>query len=155
DPLLKLREEEQGARAITYRVPEGMSQEAALDFRDEEYWAQDVKERDRPLYLLLLGDPHRVSLELQHVLANSAVVGRVHFSNTKGKADLDAYEAYAQKVVRFAREGTPARSPDFLFFVARDGTSATIQGKAKLVDPCLEEANGDLEAGNLPAESVR
>jgi hypothetical protein len=154
-PLMRLRAEEQRADVIPYRVPEGMDARRAVAWKKEVYWSEDVEEGDRPLYLLVLGDLHHVSLELQHALANSALVGRAHFADAAGETDLDGYAAYAEKVVRFAREGTPERSPDLSFFVARDGTPATLHGEARLVAPSLEAATRNCEQGRLPAASVR
>jgi hypothetical protein len=154
-PLMRLRAEEQRADVITYRVPEGMDARRAVAWKKEVYWSEDVEEADRPLYLLVLGDLHHVSLELQHALANSALVGRAHFADTAGETDLDGYAAYAEKVVHFAREGTPERSPDLSFFVARDGTPATLHGEARLITPSLEAATRNREQGRLPAASVR
>lgn len=154
-PLMRLREEEQRAAVTVYRVPEGMDARQAVAWKHEVYWSEDVEEDDRPLYLLVLGGLHQVSLELQHALANGALVGRLHFADAAGEADLDGYAAYAEKVVRFAREGTPERSPDLLFFVARDGTPATVYGEARLVAPSLEAATRNCKQGRLPAATVR
>jgi hypothetical protein len=154
-PLLRLREQEQGAPVTVYRVPGEMDARQAVLWKDEVYWSEDVEEDDRPLYLLLLGDLHHVSLELQHALANGALVGRAHFGDAAGDPDLDGYAGYAEKVARFAREGTPDAAPDLLFYVARDGTSATMNGEARLVAPGLEIARRSSEQGRLAAASVR
>ena len=154
-PLLRLREDEQGAPATVYRVPPGMDARQAVGWKDEVYWSEDVPEEERPLYLLMLGDLHQTSVELQHALANGALVGRLHFADAEGGTDPAAYAAYAAKVVRFAREGTPDAAPDLLFFVARDGTPATLFGEAKLVAPGLLAAQQGRDAGRLPAASVR
>lgn len=154
-PLLRKREEEQGAPVITYRVPPDMDAKMAVSWKDEVYWSEDVEEDDRPLYLMLLGDYEEVSLELQHSLANGALVGRVHFANSQGKHQLDAHAAYAEKVVVHAQRGTPAERPDLLFHVARDGTNATQSGEARLLQPCLEAALKNRDAGKLPVSAVR
>jgi len=154
-PLIRMREEEQGAKVMTYRVPPDMDARAAVSWKDEVYWAEDIEEDDRPLYLMMLGDIEDVSLELQHSLAHSALVGRAHFAKGTGDPDLDAYAAYAEKVVRFARKGTPEERADMLFHVARDGTNATIAGEARLLAPCLEAAAKNRDAGRLPVAEVR
>lgn len=153
-PLIRLREEEQGASIITYRVPPDMDAKMAVSWKDEVYWSEDVEEDDRPLYLMLLGDIDRVSLELQHSLANCALVGRSHFGNGQGQPNLDAYAAYAEKVVRFARNGTTTDRPNMLFHVARDGTNATLSGESRLVLPCLEVAQKNRDSGRLPVADV-
>lgn len=154
-PLLRLREEEQGAKAMVYRVPAEMDARAAVDWKDEVYWSEDVEEDERPLYLLMLGDLHQVSLELQHSLANAALVGRAHFAGDSGETDLDGYAAYAQKVVRFEREQALVDRPELCYYVARDGTSATMSGEARLVAPCLEATEQSRAAGRLPVSAVR
>lgn len=153
-PLLRMREREQGAPILTYRVPPDMDAKKAVSWKDEVYWSEDVEEDDRPLYLMMLGDLEEVALELQHSLANCALVGRAHFAHTDGKPNLDAYAAYAEKVVRFAQQGTPEERPDLLFHVARDGTNATQSGEARLLNPCLEVAMKGRDAGKLPVSEV-
>jgi hypothetical protein len=154
-PLIRLREEEQRVPATIYRVSAEMDGKQALAWKEDVYWSEDVEDDDRPLYLLMLGDLQQVSLELQHTLAHGVLVGRAHFEGADGEVDLDGYAAYAEKVVRFAREGTQERSPDMQFFVARDGTSATIYGEARLIAPTLEASRLSREKGKLPAADVR
>jgi hypothetical protein len=154
-PLLRLREEEQGEKAMVYRVPAEMDARAAVAWKDEVYWSEDVEEEERPLYLLMLGDLHHVSLELQHSLANSALVGRAHFADGAGETNLDGFAAYAEKVVRFARKEALEAQAELCGFVARDGTSATMSGEARLVAPCLEAAEQSRAAGRLPVTRVR
>ncbi len=154
-PLIRLREGEQGAPARDYRVPSNMDARAAVKWCNDVYWADDIPEEERPAYVLLLGDLHQVSLELQQTLANRALVGRIHFADAAGEADAVAYAAYAEKVVRFAGRGTPAPSPDLLFFVARDGTTATSLGERMLIAPSLVAAREAHDEGKLAAASVR
>jgi hypothetical protein len=154
-PLVALRESEQGAPARVYRVPPGMDAKQSADFRREIYWSEDVAEEERPLYLMMLGDLHHTSVELQHALANDALAGRIHFANSAGETDLAGYAAYADKVVRYAQHGTPETSPDLLFYVTPDGGAATVTGKARLVGPSLATATEALAFGKLPAASVR
>lgn len=155
EPLIRLREGEQGAPTRDYRVPPEMDARSAVKWCNDVYWADDIPEEERPAYVLLLGDLHQVSLELQQTLANRAMVGRVHFADAAGRANTAAYAAYAEKVVRFARRGTPEPSPDLLFFVARDGTAATGIGERMLVGPSLAASRQAREEGKLPAASVR
>jgi hypothetical protein len=154
-PLIRLREAEQGAPAKIYRVPSEMTARQAVEWTDSVYWSEATDEEDRPLYLLMLGDLHEVQAELQHTLANGSLVGRIHFANAEGEADLDGYAAYAEKVARYAREGTAFDTPDMAFFVARDGTTATLTGDAKLVRPSLEASQQAFAKGKLPAAAVR
>lgn len=155
EPLRRLREEEQGAPVRIHRAPPGMDAGRAADWKLDRFWPEGAPEEDVPLYALVLGDLHQVSAELQHVLATNTLVGRVHFSGADGGVDLDGYAAYAEKVVRFEREGAPDPRPDLLFYTAPDGSSATAIGKARLVGPGLLASLERLAAGKLPAAAVR
>ncbi|MCU0687111.1 MAG: hypothetical protein MUF34_33520 [Polyangiaceae bacterium] len=154
EPLRKLREAE-GAPVKVYRAPADMSAKQAVAWKTTTFWPEGVPEDEVPLYALLLGDLDELSAELQHVLAAGSLVGRLSFAKTPGEADLDAYAAYADKIVRFAREGTAHERPDFLFYVAPDGSSATVCGRELLVAPGLEASRQRLAAGKLAAASVR
>ncbi len=155
EPLRRLREREQGAPVKVHRVPADLDARAAADWKQHRFWPEGTPEEDVPLYALILGDLHRTSAELQHVLATNTLVGRVHFSNSAGDDDLDAYAAYAAKVVRFAEEAAPEALPDFLFYTAPDGSTATVTGKARLVGPSVAVSRERLAAGKLPAAEVR
>jgi hypothetical protein len=135
--LIRLREDEQGAPPKIYRARPGMTAEDAVRFRDTVYAPERTPVRERPRYLLILGDLHETSIELQHVLAHSAFVGRIHFSDARGEADVAAYKAYAEKVVAFAAQKAEDEA-DALFFTARDGTPATAAGYHYLMRPCAE-----------------
>ncbi|WP_437933038.1 hypothetical protein [Sorangium sp. So ce341] len=154
-PLVALREAEQGSPARVVRVPHGMDAKRSADFRRDIYWSEEVAEEDRPLYLMMLGDLHHTSVELQHALANDALVGRVHFADGAGETDLAGYAAYAEKVVRYAQRGTPETSPELLFYAAPDGSAATVAGKLRLVGPSLAASMEAHVRGKLPAAAVR
>ncbi|APR88385.1 hypothetical protein A7982_13734 [Minicystis rosea] len=155
EPLVALREGEQGAPARVYRVPPEMDAKQSAEWKRDVYWSEEVAEDERPLYLMMLGDLHHASVGLQHALANDALTGRIHFTNEMGETDLAGYAAYAEKVVRYAQGGTLETAADLLFHVAPDGTPATLTGKARLVDPCLDASAEAHAAGKLPAASVR
>jgi len=154
-PLIRLREEEQGAKACIYRVPPDMDAKATARWKDEVYWADNVPDAERPLYLLMLGDLHQTSIELQQSIANGCLVGRVHFANEAGDTNLDGYAAYAEKVVRFARNGTKESSPNLLYYVSRDGDRATQIGESKLVVPSFKVSENAKESGALRLADVR
>jgi hypothetical protein len=140
-PLIRQREHDQGAAARIYRVAPVMSAKYAVRWRDDIYRAEDVPETERPRYLMMLGDLHHVSLELQQVMAHSAYVGRVHVSGAGGEPDADGYAAYAAKAVSHARaagNAEQARTPRLLLYVANDGTTATTTGRDQLVQPCQD-----------------
>jgi hypothetical protein len=155
-PLIRLREEEQGhAPAIVWRVPSGMDAKQVVDWKDKVLRAEGLEDDDRPFYLLLLGDLHQVSAEFQHSLGHGSLAGRVHFTDETGETDFDGYAAYAEKVVRFARQPTAETAPDLLFYCSRDGSAATAQGSSRLVAPSLEAAQRNRESGRLDVASVR
>lgn len=154
-PLCRLREREQGAPVKVYRVRPDMTDREAAEWKQDHFWPEGTPEEDVPLYAMILGDLHEVSAELQHVLATNTLVGRAHFARSDGTASLDDYSAYAEKVVRFAEEGTEETAPDFLFFTAPDGSAATVTGKARLVMPSIALCREKLAAGTLPAAAVQ
>lgn len=138
-PLIRHREHEQGAGVRIYRVAPGMSAKDAVRWRDDIYRAEDVPETERPRYLMMLGDLHHVSLELQQVMAHSAYVGRVHVGDAGGEPDADGYAAYAAKAVMHAQaveNAEQARTSQLLLYAVNDGTMATTIGRVQLVEPC-------------------
>lgn len=137
-PLLQHREKQQGAPVHIYRVAPDMDATAAVKWRDAVYRAEDVPQKERPKYLLLLGDLHHVSIELQHVLAHSAFVGRLHCSRPSGAPDLAGYAAYADKVLAFETGTEASEEPGVLLYTARDGSAATTLGHQLLMEPCLD-----------------
>lgn len=154
-PLRALREAEQNAPAKVYRVPPGMTEEEAKDWKADTFWPEGMPDEEVPLYVMILGDLHQSSAELQHKMATDTMVGRIHFADNAGKTDLAAYAAYAEKVVRFAEEGTPEAKPDFVFYTAPDGSTATVTGDARLVKPSVAASKEALASGRLPAAAVR
>src|SRR5580704_14294320 len=70
EPLIRLREHEQGAPAYCYRVPGDLDVTAAAKWKDRVLYDEDVPQDERPKYLLILGDLDQVSIELQQVLAS-------------------------------------------------------------------------------------
>lgn len=154
EPLRRLRAEEQGAPVKVHRVPPDMSTKDAADWKLNVFWPEGTPEEDVPLYALVLGDLHQTSAELQHVLATNTLVGRLHVATPEGETDLSGYAAYAEKVARLARDGTPETKADFLFYTAPDGSSATVAGQARLVAPSFEASLERLASGKLPAAAV-
>jgi hypothetical protein len=137
EPLIQHRERQQGACAQRYRVPPGLDAEAAVQWRNSVYRSEDVPKEERPRYLLVLGDLHQVSLELQQVLVHGAYVGRLHFAGPRGETDLAGYAAYARKVLASEHAQDTAALPEALFYTALDGSAATESAHRLLVQPCL------------------
>ncbi len=145
ESLIKHREDQQGAPPKIYRVPPNMEALDALRWKNDVYRAEDVPEDERPRYLLMLGDLDAVSLELQHILANGSLVGRLQCR------DLQGFRAYAEKLI--ARETSAPRDRGrALYYTVQDGTSAVDKGYRRLVEPCLELTRQWSEAGKLELE---
>jgi len=137
-PLMAYRSGQQSAPVKVYRVPRDLSAEAAMDWQTTVHQDLDVPELERPRYLLLLGDARQVSLALQQVLAHGAFVGRLHVGRDDGTAQPEGYASYADKVVRSEKRSDAPPSPRVLLYTAHDGTRATRQGHAALIQPCLQ-----------------
>ena len=145
--LIDHRQAQQGAVPTIYRVDPGMDSAAAIRWRNDVHRDEDVPEEERPHYLLILGDLDGVSLELQHTLANGALVGRLHCPTLTG------FRNYAEKVV--ARErAEPADRGRSLFYTVQDGTSAIQTGYSRLVEPCMQMAEAWSAAGKLDRPGV-
>jgi hypothetical protein len=143
--LIEHRGAQQGAAPIIYRVPDAMDAVDSLRWKNDVLRDEDVPVDERPRYLLILGDLHQVSLELQHVLANGSFVGRLHCPTIKG------YRAYAEKVI--ARErATPTPKPRALYYTVQDGSAAIGVGHRHLIEPCMRMTADLVERGKLDAQ---
>jgi hypothetical protein len=140
-PLVMRREEEQGAKAIIHRVPPGMDRNAAVEWKEQVFHDENLREDEVPRYLLLLGDLDGVSLDLQNVMASSAFIGRLHAREPEGS------RAYVEKIQRWEAKPPEVEPPELVCFVAGDGSAATTQGRRALVDPSLEIAMRRLPEG--------
>jgi hypothetical protein len=148
EPLRKSRQDAQhGAPPPIYEVPPGMSSAESREWKERVLRDESVPEEDQPRYLLILGDLHEVSLELQQTLATDTFVGRLAFRDEHG------YAAYVDKVLRWERTPTTVHARA-LFFTANDGTSATRTGHAGLVSPSLTACRTRQQAGSLPLSKV-
>jgi hypothetical protein len=147
EPLRQLRQEEQGAPVRVYRAPPHLDAPRAARWKDQVLHDEKVPEADQPRYLLLLGDLDQLSLELQQVLGGDGFIGRLAFSR-----DED-YEAYADKVLRWARSPSSSQARA-LFYTAHDGTGATTVGYRALITPSLKTCRERLELGDFPAREI-
>jgi hypothetical protein len=160
-PLLEQRAADQGAEPPVYRVPPGMTSVEAAAWIDRKLVDNALPEAI-PGYLLVLGRPDQVSFELQQALAGAFHVGRLGFDDDRADrpALRDAYEAYADKLVRHERAAldlalvpAPAPAPARVVYVtARDGTPATELAHRLLIQPCVADAEQQRAAGKLAAE---
>lgn len=144
-PLLDRRAAEQDGEVAVYRVPPGLTAARSAAWIDRKLVGNELHEAI-PGYLLVLGRPDQVSLELQQVLARAFSVGRIGFPADAG------YEAYADKLVRHER--APARPARAVYFTARDGTPATELGHRLLMRPCVADAERQRGAGRFGAREL-
>ncbi len=142
DELIQHRRDQQGAKPKIYRVPPDMDALTCLKWKNDVHRAEDVPEDERPRYLMMLGDLHEVSLELQHVLANGAFVGRVQCPDSRG------FTAYARKVVS-REKSEPTDESKLLYYTVQDGTAAVELGYRRLVEPCMFMTGDWVSKGKL------
>ena len=153
-PLCELRMQQCGAGAsgldgLVFRVAPGMSLQEARSWRMEY---EQIARARRPGYLLILGDLHEVSHELQQELMMVASVGRLCFTTPDGQPDRAGYEAYCAKVrdaeARWQDWNARAR---LLFYVSHDGSAAIQDGYHDLIRRCYVDAGKDSQ---LAAEGL-
>ena len=137
-PLIAQREKEQGDKLFCagkgqpFRVP------PQLSFDDASQWIQDnlnpMKDWQRPRYLLMLGHPDQVPIELQQALSVYYFAGRLAFDN------LDGYSQYAAKAVDFANPDAFSASSRVLSYTVRTESAmdAPDDGFAKLMAPIID-----------------
>lgn len=130
--LVLHRAEQQGDEPHVYRVAPRMTAAEAEAFVRGAYWDEVSRDTGRlPRYLLLAGDAHEVSWELQQALArHGAFPGRIAFDRD------EEYELYANKVVASEKERVPARQA--LYFAVRDGSAAVVKGLGGWLRPSFE-----------------
>jgi hypothetical protein len=149
EPLRRWRQAGQGgAPVIIHRVPSSMDGPHAMRWKKEVFRSERTSERDRPRYLLLLGDLHEVPLELQQALATDAFVGRLAFASDAG------YAAYVQKVLRWEDAGARETRARMLFYTSRDGTSATELGLRALITPSVAACRERQEEDGFPPADI-
>jgi len=131
-PLLRKREEDQGAPPIIYRVPPRMDALQSMTWRREVFDTGAHFRDALPRYQLILGDLHQVSADLQVTQAIDAFVGRLAFD------ELEDYAAYVDKLLRWEREPAPSDRRRLLLHTVHDGTRSTAIGYRELVRPSLD-----------------
>ncbi|MGB1016174.1 MAG: hypothetical protein ACPG4T_18710 [Nannocystaceae bacterium] len=140
--LIEHRGQQQDCAPTIYRVPPGMGAVDAMRWKNGVYRSEDVPEDERPRYLMMLGDLHEVSLDLQHILANGSFVGRVQCPDVAG------FRNYAEKVVA-KEKGELAEKARSLSYTVQDGTAAIVKGYSHLMEPCQAMTDQWLAAGKV------
>lgn len=150
-PLTAARKEQQeGHEPIVFRAPAGMSAEDAANWWATKYNDENINFRDRPRYLLLLGDANLISWEAQQRFSAGAFAGRLAF-----KTDSD-YEAYIHKLLAYERAAAKSgnQKARAAFHTVRDGTAATSVGYRGLMVPSLDDAQTAFKDGQFEASAV-
>jgi len=144
------REQQEGHEPIVFRAPAGMSGEAATDWWATKYNDETINFRDRPRYLLILGDANLISWEAQQRFSAGAFTGRLAF-----KKDSD-YEAYIHKLLAYERAAAKSGNQKLraAFHTVRDGTAATSTGHRGLMIPSIDDALTAHKSGEFPASAV-
>lgn len=144
--LVAHREAQQGARALVYEAPPDLDGYAAAAWVRDVYEDRRVSARERPRYLLLLGDLSELSEDLQHALATQAFVGRLALD------DEEAYARYGAKIIAAENAPAAAARPRLVLHARppmHEGDMAGRIAVERLIAPCVEEARREgLEAIN-------
>ncbi|HWN69588.1 MAG TPA: hypothetical protein VNM90_18225 [Haliangium sp.] len=146
-PLIERRSEDCGREVRVYRVPPALDAAQSVAWVDRVFRSNELQE-DVPWYMLVLGQPEQVSLELQQVLSNSSLVGRLAFD------DDGHYEAYAAKILGWERQQQGAELARALFFTAMDGTGATALGHESLMLPTIADAHERMSKSAFPVSEI-
>jgi hypothetical protein len=148
-PLRAFRKEQQGKDPIVFRAPAGMSAEQAGEWWATVYNSEDIALRDRPRYLLILGDANLISWESQQRFASSAFVGRLAFAKEAG------YEAYMHKLLAYERAALSGpQKLRAMFHTVRDGTAATSIGHRGLMSPTVAAAQEGLGKNEFQVDKI-
>ncbi|MFE8596583.1 FAM151 family protein [Archangium violaceum] len=150
DPLWWLRGQQQGAEPDVYFAPANQDEAQASAFKAEYIHSSTKRLREQARYLLLVGTPAELSLELQDSLAEDGVsfVGRLAFER-----DED-YEAYVAKVLAHERQPPTVREARSLFLSVQDGTPAIQMGQEFLLQPMVNSLREERTLGHFPAREL-
>lgn len=142
------RAQQEGREVRIYRVPPGQSAADAVRWRKRVFEAPELRRKELPRYLLILGDLDEVSIELQVVLGSEGYVGRLAFDQPED------YERYVDKLLRW--EGQPAAidAARAVFHTVRDHTTATTVGHRSLMEPGVALARRYKDEGDFPASAL-
>lgn len=149
-PLTAARREQQGGHTpLVFRAAPGMSSKQATDWWGSVYNDSKINFRDRPRYLLILGDADLISWEAQQRFSAAAFTGRLAF-----KKESD-YEAYIHKVLAYERAAKGgSKKIRAAYHTVRDGTAATSVGHRGLMVPSVDDAKIALKDNAFPASEI-
>jgi hypothetical protein len=147
-PLIKRREQQQGAEVKVYRLPPKMTAEEAMRWKRDTFNTRATFGLEVPAYQLLLGELDEVPLTAQQALCIDGYTGRLAFDQD------DDYRAYAEKVLRWEDRPAAVEHPDSLYFTVHDKTEATRAGYRALVKPGLAMAREYRDRGKYPADRL-
>jgi peptidase C25-like protein len=147
-PLLDLRRSQAGRlRENRYRELVAHAGESKPRFLARHGMGPGPADPDRlPYYLLIVGDPSRISFRFQYQLDIEYAVGRVCF------ATLEEYARYAESVVAAERGTFPTARRVSFFGVANPGDATTALCLQNLVTPLADRIKSDWS--DWPVETV-
>lgn len=133
EPLLQLRREQAEGRYKQFLGAEnGYSGQTHKDFLDDVEMGDDPVDPDRlPYYLLLVGDPTRISYDFQQQLDVQYAVGRICFDSP------EQYRRYAESVVAAETSNAPRLRKAAFWSVRTPGDLATELSADRMVEPLV------------------
>ena len=141
-PLIARRQEDQGAAVL--RFPAHPDDDGTRLF--QHLYDGGLSREESPRYVLVLGDLHEVSLDLQQRLAEVGALGRLAFDT------VDGDRAYAEKALRWEDADPPSPARTLLYGAYDASDSASVSGERDLLAPIAELAARQA-MGPLPPQS--
>lgn len=129
EPLLSHRKRQAGAFYKEYEYQPDQSKQEFLIRRGAGPGPADPKKV--PYYILLVGDPNKISYRFQYELDVQYAVGRIHFD------EPDQYRRYAESVVA-AEAKSPRPKELVLFGVRNPDDRATARTSSELIEPLFK-----------------
>jgi hypothetical protein len=145
-PLIKLREEQQGAPVSIYDAPRGLTAESAREFRSKRMQPSSGSLHAEARYVLLAGGLDAIPKELQDELTDdgSGYIGRLAFDTD------ESYEAYVDKIVRSENRAPATSMAQRAVFLSVDDDFATECGQELLVTPVARLCQDERKYGRFP-----
>jgi hypothetical protein len=154
-PLIEHRAGELGRdwQSLVRRFPGPLS-DAQVSLEHACGWVRDavdppgLRDRDIPWYRLLLGDLHEIPYTIQQALCECGPTGRLAFDH------LEAYQAYAAKVLAWEQKPSAASCGDAMFYTADDGSPAIEQGHAAIMETNRRLLQLDCDVDDIEAREL-